>query len=327
MEQQELYLLIARHFNGQTTGEEERFLEEWLQWPENRDTYHELESVWASSAQRNDDIKINTALRGVKERIQVREKKGLRVLFGKYGAAAAVAAMIAGVGFFFRGQLLPAKQVVYVELKSKPGEIVPCTLPDGTTVQLAPGSKIRYPESFADRKVILEGQAFFDVAKKANAPFAVQAGEVTVHVLGTKFNVAHYQAAGHTAVSLVDGKVQVQAPGTDQVELQPGQELRYDHTTHLAQKNSYDMESVTGWTTKLLVFRNDNLATVAARLEQLYDVHIMFDNAAIAEYKIFARFNNKPLSYILEVIKATDDVDYIVEGNTVRFTKTSHQKN
>ncbi|UYQ91003.1 FecR domain-containing protein [Chitinophaga horti] len=320
MEQQALYLLITRHFNGHTSTAEEEFLAGWQQAsPENKALYTQLHAIWEATELPHDEAVVNNALSDVKHRLG--NRKGRVIGIWKY--AAAVAIVVVSVGLMMRG--LPDKKIAYKEYNSKRGEVLPCTLPDGTQVQLAPGSRLRYPES-GSRTVLLEGQAFFHVAKDAHAPFAVQAGDVKVQVLGTRFNVSHYAKSSSTAVSLVDGKVRVQVRDQQAVALTPGQEISYDRATGQIEARSYDMETVTGWTSRLLVFKNDSLATVAARLEQLYDVNIIFEDPAIAGYKLFARFNNKPLNYILEVIKATDDLSYIVQGNTVRFTRTANKK-
>ena len=64
-------------------------------------------------------------------------------------------------------------------------------LPDGSTVQLGPGSKLIYPSEFEghEREVQLEGQAFFDVHKDARHPFVVKTKDMKVTALGTAFEM------------------------------------------------------------------------------------------------------------------------------------------
>ena len=67
-------------------------------------------------------------------------------------------------------------------------------LSDGTVVYLNSDSRLKYPEVFTgnERKVYLEGEAYFEVAKDKEHPFKVTAQGVEVNVLGTHFNVNAY---------------------------------------------------------------------------------------------------------------------------------------
>lgn len=327
MEQKELYLLITRHFNEQTALWEEDFLAEWLESAEeNRQIYHALQEIWQASQQQHDEEVVMTALQDVKQRIHSRQRKGLLTMIRRYplqiGIAAAVAGIIISSSAFLR-QPSHHEAIAYIEKRTLPGQMLKDTMPDGTIVHLAPKSSIRYAQEFGknDRNIFLEGEAFFEVTKDPHQPFIVQAGDLAVQVLGTRFNVTYYKGVDSAAVSLVDGKVQVNVPAQQKTyELQPGEELYYDRHEQHAYTRTYDMESVTGWTSRLLVFRNEPLSVVAQKLEQLYDVEISFADPAMAGYKLFARFNDKPLSYILDVIKATDNLDYTINGKQIRFT-------
>lgn len=333
MEQKELYLLISRHFNEQTLAWEEDFLAEWLESAEeNKQTYRALQEIWLASQQQHDEVVVTVALQDVKQRIRSSQPKGLMTILKKYRLQAAVAAAIAGIiisSTVFLRRTPQHEALAYIEKKTLPGQMLKDTMPDGTIVHLAPKSCIRYTETFGknDRNIFLEGQAFFEVTKDAHQPFTVQAGSLSVQVLGTRFNVTNYKEADSAVVSLVDGKVQVSVPARKKTyELQPGQELYYDNQQQHAYTRSYDVESVTGWTSRLLIFRNEPLSVVAHKLEQLYDVEISFADPAMADYKLFARFNDKPLKYILDVIKATDNLDYTINGKQIRFTtNTAYQ--
>lgn len=327
MEQQELYLLITRHFNEQTVPWEEDFLADWLESAEeNRQTYSTLKDVWQASHQQPNDALVNAALQDVKHRIRRHQRPTLIAMMRQYRTQIAAAAVVTGIiisSVFYLRHSSKSQAIAYVEKTGLPGQVLKLTMPDSTIVHLAPHSSIRYTQDFGktDRHIILEGEAFFDVTKNAHRPFTVQAGELSVQVLGTRFNVAHYKGQDSAAVSLVDGKVQVNTPAQSQpFDLQPGQELFYDSHAKQAFTRDYDVESVTGWTSRLLVFRNESLAVVARKLEQLYDVEIIFTDPAMANYKLFAKFSDKPLHYILDVIKATDNLDYTINGKQIRFT-------
>ena len=74
------------------------------------------------------------------------------------------------------------------------GQRVKLTLQDGTEVWLNSQTKLTYPALFSgkERRVTVDGEAFFDVAKNPEKPFIVSSQGVEMKVLGTKFNVHSY---------------------------------------------------------------------------------------------------------------------------------------
>lgn len=302
MEQQEIYLLIIRHLKAESTIEEEKFLTDWLQQSEeNKDTFAALKEIWATK-QISDIEVINAGLNNVKNKIAANVKHKItsrKTIYIKYAAAAAIIALV--VFFYTRNDN-------YIEKSTLAGQVMHLHLKDGTLVHLAPGSKIRY----RNREIILEGEAFFEVKQDAHKPFTVTAGKLLINVLGTRFNVSD------TAVSLVDGKVQVKIDNTAYT-LQPGEQLYYNNNT--AHKRAYDVEEVTGWASALLVFRNEKFASAALKIEKMYDVKIIFSDSETANSRLFATFSNKPLTYVLDVIKASDNIDYTIKGNIVYITR------
>lgn len=83
-------------------------------------------------------------------------------------------------------------------------------LPDGTLVRLSPESRLHYPDAFSDneRRVELEGEAYFEVTPDAQRPFLVTSPQAEVRVLGTHFTVRAYPKEEYR-VSLHEGRVAV----------------------------------------------------------------------------------------------------------------------
>jgi ferric-dicitrate binding protein FerR (iron transport regulator) len=84
-------------------------------------------------------------------------------------------------------------------------------LEDGSSVVLAPGSRLRFPAHFdpKTRDVTLEGEGFFEVAKNPAQPFLVRAGALTARVVGTSFRVRAYAAEHRVTVVVKTGQVVV----------------------------------------------------------------------------------------------------------------------
>lgn len=298
MEQQAFYLLIIRHLNKQTNAGEEQVLQDWLNAaPANRDTYQTLQQIWQAQLAQDEEV-INKGYRQVQQRFIKRK-------ITKWTSVAA-AAVLAG----FIATTFIKKEQPYKEAIAQVGKVTRISLEDGSQVFLSPTSKIRYRH----RDIILEGEAFFEVSQQPHQPFSVIAGDLKIDVLGTSFNVSD------TAVSLVNGKVRVSVKDTAYL-LAPGEQLYYNKANHHCAQRAYDQEEVTGWKSSLLVFRNERLATAAGRIEKMYDVKIVFTDAAVQEYRLFAKFDNKPLAYVMEMIKAADDIDYSIKDKTVYISK------
>ena len=89
------------------------------------------------------------------------------------------------------------------------------TLPDQTEIVLNRYSSLTYPERFRgkDRKVQLQGEAYFEVSKDAAHPFKVETGAIIVQVLGTHFNVEAYPEDTQVKTTLLEGSVSVSLIG------------------------------------------------------------------------------------------------------------------
>ena len=97
-------------------------------------------------------------------------------------------------------------------------------LSDGTKVWLNSRTKIEYPAVFADkeRRIKLDGEAYFQVAQNIHKPFIVQTPKGNVEVLGTQFNVESYSDDSTFATALMEGAVKITA-GNYQCQLKPNQ--------------------------------------------------------------------------------------------------------
>ena len=105
-------------------------------------------------------------------------------------------------------------QIVYLEISTSYGERRRIQLPDGTLLTLNSCSRIRYPERFIDdeRRVVLEGEGYFQVFKNERQPFIVNTSRLNVRVLGTHFDVKSYSSDEIVSVDVESGKVQVDLP-------------------------------------------------------------------------------------------------------------------
>jgi ferric-dicitrate binding protein FerR (iron transport regulator) len=159
--------------------------------------------------------------------------------------------------------------------RSEPYQV---SLPDGSAVTLSYGSSIRYEKTFEQRKVILVGQAYFDVANRED-PFIVESGNTTVEVLGTKFNWMHYPGVPDE-ITLLSGKIQLSRSDFQRV-LAPGEQvtIREGSPTLVKVETMKAPEESVAWmrTRPAIVFDSTDLYTVIERMAQYYQVGFFVD--------------------------------------------------
>lgn len=261
--------------------------------------------------------------------------------------AIAVAAMLSGllIMMWFMQPEMPGQQTLVAKDKrpvyvSQPGERKSFQLPDGTKVVLNAGSTLWLEDSFYNgkRTLTLEGEAYFDVAQDASAPFILHTPEMKITVLGTAFNVKAYKDDETNETSLVKGRVRVDLRAGQQVYLKPEEKVTVSlkhHTTQEIQTIStrkepkakvyYSIDSLThiphdsatvelSWVDNRLIFADESLGEIARKLERWYGVKIQFDAEELRQYRFTAHFNKETLQRVLEVLRFSREFDFRFEN-------------
>jgi ferric-dicitrate binding protein FerR (iron transport regulator) len=190
-------------------------------------------------------------------------------------------------------------------------------LADGTTVWLNAASVLRYPVQFGgkERKVeLLEGEAYFEVAKSKEKPFIVVADHMEIRAVGTAFNVNRY-IVGSMSATLTEGKVKVSLGNTMGL-LVPGEQAHADAKGMRIVKA--DVEQVMAWKNGLFMFSGTALPEVMQQVARWYDVRIEYDKA-FTEKKFFTGEISRevPVSKLLQMMELTGIARFRITGNTV----------
>ncbi|MDR0835946.1 MAG: FecR domain-containing protein [Tannerella sp.] len=175
------------------------------------------------------------------------------------------------------------------------GQRVSLTLQDGTVVWLNAQTTLTYPTSFSgnERRVAIEGEAFFEVAKDAKKPFIVTSGEMDMKVLGTIFNVYNYPHEKMSRISLVEGSLQVSMSGNDSESLilKPNEEVTVrDGRMDVAPIPNPDYFL---WKDGIYVFEDETLENIMKSLELYYDVMIEVKDPAMLKWKYTVKFRQR----------------------------------
>jgi ferric-dicitrate binding protein FerR (iron transport regulator) len=191
-------------------------------------------------------------------------------------------------------------------------------LPDGTKVWLNADSYLRYPVHFSGdkREVELKGEAYFEVAANAAAPFSVQVlrdgkDPMGVDVLGTHFNIMDYSDEPVIRTTLLEGAVRVHKGG-ERVVLRPGQEARLDEHDRLAVVTG-DVDEAVAWKNGMFKFDGATIGQVMRQISRWYDLDVEYVNGMPKDVFQGEIYRNVNVSQILKILEASG-VHFSVEG-------------
>ena len=184
------------------------------------------------------------------------------------------------------------------------------TLDDGTLVHLNYDSRLIYPEKFGDRRdVILEGEAYFMVAKDKSRQFVVHTPQGDVKVYGTEFNVNTRSKGGDgndnggLSVVLVKGSVSfTPARGKEQM-LTPGQELSIVNAQ--LSINEVDTAPYVAWNEGKFFFEEWPLERIMEVMARWYGREVEFKSDDIKQLKYSGNFDRyEDIHPTMEAIEA-----------------------
>ena len=188
-------------------------------------------------------------------------------------------------------------------------------LADGTRVWLNAESRLRYPVAFTgkERKVEMEGEVYFEVAKNKEKPFIVTVNGVDIRVLGTSFNVSAYQE--EVVATLVEGKVQLKK-GNEQVILSPNQQAIWSDDEFRVKQ--VDARNYVLWKEGIFYFEDVDLETILDDMARWYNVNVFYMNPALKEMKFSVEIRRYgDINEILRRIGQTKRVKFEIKDRTI----------
>jgi transmembrane sensor len=188
-------------------------------------------------------------------------------------------------------------------------------LSDGTKVWLNAESSLSYASVFtgSQRRVLLTGEAYFEVTKNKEKPFIVESAGNTIKVLGTQFNVNSYGDEQVFTTTLVEGSVEI-SRGKIFKTLKPGQQARVNGTG--VDVLTVDTKEATAWKDGEFLFRNTPVNAIVSQLARWYDLEVEFKEPVDKHINATIK-RDVPLSKVLHYLEETGDVHFKVEGRTL----------
>lgn len=206
-----------------------------------------------------------------------------------------------------------------VVLSAPIGERVSTTLPDGSRMTLAAGSRARWPRRFGSgvRDVRLEGEAYFDVVHDTTQPFRVRVGDDVAEDVGTKFVVRAWPEIGGVEVAVEEGAVALGRERTAPTLLTAGDRGRAapDGRVHV----THDGAARAAWAHGDFVFDSTTLAEALPALGRWYGVTLSAPQT-MQDRRVTGRFNLLQLDPLIESLAFALDARVTRAGSIITLT-------
>lgn len=215
-----------------------------------------------------------------------------------------------------------SESVVYNKLEIPRGGEFCLTLSDGTRVWLNSETSIQYPVAFGakERRVFVQGEAYFEVAKDAKKPFTVQLMSSSVTVLGTSFNIRAYPEEKRSQTTLAEGSVRIYSPGSSML-LKPGEQAEVSALSGEMVKQEVEVKNFTSWKDGRFVFEQQPLEDIMRTLERWYDIRVIFKDEGAKRISLSGNMKRYgDFSQVMKMLQMTGDVRFELHGNDVYIT-------
>lgn len=329
MQKKECVEIFERYVRGTATDDEIKRLSLWIRSNQEISSWLEQE-IMASPSSIDSEVQMRM-LENIKLEINTASKKNkpqdqpARTGFSLRWLVRAAAILILPVVTAFAMYLYMSKDqgvagaplIVAVER----GQKANITLPDGSKAWLNSQSKLTYSADYnvENRKLQLDGEAYFEVAHNPEKPFIVESNDIEIVALGTAFGVKAYNEDNIISSILMQGKVRVTTPDGASILL-PNERIIYDKTARKrSQSRVANATDFTGWIHNELRFENESLEEIAKNIQRIYNIEIIFASEKLKNQRYTGTVNNNSLENVLNIITLTSPVSFEIDNQKVTF--------
>lgn len=326
MEQHDYILLLEKFFKKKASAEEIRILVEWIRQPGIRDEFNLLcEQMWKEAAVEIDktveEEMWNYLQRNLQQtKVLSMEKSRWRPIIYKVVAIILLPVCLGLAAYFLADRINKVSQEPFMVAVDY-GQKANLTLPDGTKVWLNSATHLFYDAEYnkEERRIHLDGEAYFEVAKNKNKPFVVCCNDLEIEALGTAFDVKGYSSDLSVTTLLAEGSVRV-SNHVGVTLLKPGEKVAYHKNDRTFTKSVIsDIREIDFWRKNMLIFNSASLSEIATTLERMYGVKVVFDSEKLKNVPFSGTIRNSSLHNVFYIISLTYPLTYRLEGDTVRI--------
>ena len=352
------WVLLDKHFKGLLTNRDQEELDVWLKSEnENPLLLQEIEADFKNGVSFPEDFLSDkqSAWQKIIRRINVTDSSVVsRKLVYRAVAAVVIPLLLVGFGsgwYFQKRVQYQDDSSAYTTIISPRGQRTQVVLPDNSKVWLNSNTTIKYPSNFnqKDRKVYIDGEAYFDVTHNQSKPFIVNTSSFNIKVYGTTFNVSAYKGDNIIETTLVKGKISItglniKGSKAGEIVLMPNESFKYYKNEQLVESDmkkelkhlatstgvnkspsvisvqptspkaivvqNVNVEPIIGWKEGKLYFDNETFENLSTKFELRYDVKIHFEDKRVANLKYTGVFEKENINQALDALKLTTPFEY-----------------
>lgn len=308
--------IVKKYLSGRFSPETEEKVQRWIIKDENTESKESASLEYWDSLDVAPNAKTHSALDRVNQRIGYSQTHIFKVpLYKKLSRIAAVLIplfVVAGGYLYYN-----STKDNLIEVTVAYGEEKHIFLPDSSEIWINAGTTIKYPKEFKkeQRTVYLDGEAYFSVQKNISKPFIVETNNLSVKVLGTRFNVKAYTSDENVVTTLTSGKVEVTADNNSYI-LKPNEQLTFNTKTSTTIVDEVPPNETDAWLSGQLIFTDASFSDILQTLERKFNLSIT-NNATISPTKIYTvKFlKDEQLNDILNILGEIMNIKYQKQGN------------
>lgn len=216
------------------------------------------------------------------------------------------------------------KELEYNMLSIPRGGEYRLKLEDGTMVWINSDTRLRYPVAFGEgeRKVFLEGEAYFEVEKDVARPFTVCSGGMEVTALGTSFHVAALHGEDEVYATLVEGAVRVENGEGETCVLKPSQQAVCRKGEEGIAVQTVNPALYISWKDGYYAFEGQTLEEIMHTLSRWYNVEVVFEDRESKEVRYSGRLRRyEEIGNFLTMMALTHDVEFEIRERTIQVKR------
>ena len=314
---EEYWNLIAKHQSDETTKEEELFIEMLVKSDEEfKSALDDSRELWENIEEPKLDFdkdRISDLIsKGIEKPASINRRQIVQQTL-KY--AAIFIGLLIGVVFIVN-DLNSTITITSNDIEGKE-----LTLPDGSKVKLNDNAEITYSNSLLkgfERKVSMNGEAFFEIEKSHGRKFTVETQNYDIIVLGTKFNVKETEKG--TTVALIEGSIKLNSfdnPNYDETFIVPGQMAYYSISSKELSLEKVNTSIYTAWMLERLEFDNFSLSDLAQVFKNNYNKTLIITDDSVSKIRLGGSAPSQNVDLLLKGLSAILKRDIIQQNDTI----------
>lgn len=321
---------IFEYLSGRATSIQKQFIDKWVKDPSNEEAFYRYLEEWerlhpqyvvdVPEGIRNFRELLKETAPAAKEENTAANSPRRKSI--KYWILAASVVLLLALSVWSGRE-----SILYTAYQTKPGEVKPYELPDGSVVTLNANSRLTVSRLWAitgDREVFLSGEAEFKVRRtEEGRKFTVRTNnDVEIVVLGTIFTV--FNRHRRTAVTLNEGKVRLThqvGNTTKMIEMAPGDKIMVEANRPAIVESGTDPAKTALWKEKRFEFDQTSLESISEILNDYYDLKATFADTDVQVWTVTGSFVAANADEFLESICAMNALRHEKSGQIVTFYK------